>query len=346
MTTAPATLDAPTAAATSAAPTIRQQIRAYLNVVLAADTTQSAAALLQVDRARMLKAVHGADLVAGVYAEWLREHQDAALKDTAPLTSFDELSMACAPIPRWTRDMHGFLCVCCAENQAQVRTTDDDADLCRICARRELALQPGEVRLLSHPAAHGHLMGPGLYTDGRARHQVPQIEVPLTDGSTARYTAGDIIAFASTYKGLTVDTDALSGDIARPQLQLTAHTTAEGHTFALTVVFDYDPTPQHGDGGGAAAYGFRLTTATLTDSRGRISAAGDLHELLDAITRGEPADTSTTTDKEIFMPVRETPTLTTVAPPAGRRSPSCRTRRSWTSRWWCGPTVSRSTPAS
>ncbi|GAA4931678.1 hypothetical protein HD597_012900 [Nonomuraea thailandensis] len=284
------TITRPHPARADQAASIARQIRAYLDRILAADTSESAAALLQVDQARMLKTMHGGDVVAWVYAAWLRDYHRAALPGVEPLTAWDDLCLAMAPIPRWNRDIHGFLCVGgCDDCFAQVAESDGFG-WCGPCARRLLEAEPSQVRPLPFPAAHHHLVHRGLLPEERAHFRAAELHARLTDDTTVTYIAGDATAFDHpAWMGMSLTSIQLSGDPDRPALHLTAHTGQHGHRFSIHATLAYDPTPDTSRPHGYPidAYGFRLATAELTDTNGHTTTVADLHELLDVIVCGE-----------------------------------------------------------
>lgn len=285
------TLTGPHPARADKVGSIAGQTRAYLDRILAADTTEPSAALLQCDQALMLKTMHGGDVVAWVYAAWLRDYHRAALPGVRPLTAWDDLCLAMAPIPRWNRDIHGFLCVGgCDDCFAQVAESDGFG-WCGPCARRLLEAEPSEVRPLPFPAAHHHLVHRGLLPEERAHFRAAELRARLTNDTTVTYIAGDAAAFDHpAWMGMAPANVQLTGEPDRPVMKLAARTVQDGHCFDIHADLHYDPAPDASRPYGypTQPYGFRLSGATLTDSRGNITTHADLYELLDAIVRGEP----------------------------------------------------------
>jgi hypothetical protein len=171
-------------------------LRGHLDLILAAPAPANhldcltgpardhAAAARQVDQVRILQLLFGCDEVAAAYRRWLDQALSEQAKTAVPLHSWDEIAIDSAPVGWGNRDVHGFLCVCCGGNCWQVILADGFPDrLCARCARRELALDPGQVWAPRLPPAHGHLEFPGLLPGEPHENS---IEVRLTDGTTRR----------------------------------------------------------------------------------------------------------------------------------------------------------------
>lgn len=253
-------------------------------------TDRAKAVSRQIDQVRILQLLHGRDEVAAAYSDWLDDNLREQVKTAKPLRSWNEVHLDIAPIPRWRRDRHGFLCwvsAGCDESFWQLLPVGGGSGdrMCKHCARAE-NLSPGEVWEPRLPAAHDALAYRGLMPEEAHENE---ITLKLTDGTDRSYGLGDTNAFlfAEGWMGLVVDQHQVNGTSEAPHMEIIGKTTKEGHQFSFLLTFDYDATPQ---GWRRSPYGFRFTSGTLTSSDGSSThAITDVVELLDTIDRGEAA---------------------------------------------------------
>jgi hypothetical protein len=232
----------------------------------------------QVRGVLVLHALHGRDEVAAAYEEWLDRDLARQAASAVPLTSWDQVPVAYCPVPAWTRDRYGHLCVICAEAVWQVVTVAGRDRMCKVCARREEQLAPGQVWLPRLPAVHAALGYPGLLPGEPADNH---LSVTLPGWSGRTYTLGDANPFCLPgLLGLDPDhqspPDAITGDPDAPRLEVTGRA-GDGVRFQAT--FRFDPAPQ---GWRAAPYGFRFAQGTLLAPDGRTTVFTDAFDLLSA----------------------------------------------------------------
>lgn len=245
-----------------------------------------AAVRRQAGRVTILKLLYGPEEVADVYTSWL----DTSLADqdaTAPgLTTWAQAGMSTAPLPRWTRDRHGFLCVGCGDNFWHLVSRGDvSSRWCKTCARELEGLRSEQVWIPRLSPMHHDIAFPGVLPD-EPYHNLMQVH---WNGSadTTEYVMGEADAFLSGYgwMGLTADEQSpLTGAIETPTMQAAGQTTQPGHRFAWTASFTYDRSP---DGWRQTPYGFRFVTGTLTSGHG-VSTFDDAFRMLDTIAAGNP----------------------------------------------------------
>ncbi|MFI1734971.1 hypothetical protein ACH40E_38310 [Streptomyces acidicola] len=226
---------------------------------------------VQMAWARALIAVHGHDRAASVYTEYAGRRQRTV---TATIGSWDNLVLTGRPIPRWNRDIHGFLCFSCCDTFATVIETHGDP-LCNRCAREHSAVET--TRPQWHAYSHGQFTFPGLMVEERKTGETLLI-ARYDDGETRKYVTGEaglLTEETSGLPGFTVLSIQTHGD-SRDTINLTIEARAEyrRRTVEILATFAYDPEPEGYDG---HAYGFRFVAARLAT---RYRALGQL-ELAD-----------------------------------------------------------------
>jgi len=115
---------------------------------------------IQTAWARALIAAHGRDRAASVYTEYADRRQGTV---TERVGSWDNLVLATSPIPRWRRDVHGFMCFGCTDSFATVTTPERDgyglAPAVAVLTRRRTPAEPRGLAAMetdrSRPAALG-----------------------------------------------------------------------------------------------------------------------------------------------------------------------------------------------
>ncbi|MEV5348918.1 hypothetical protein [Streptomyces achromogenes] len=242
---------------------------------------------VQMAWARALVSVHGRDRAASVYAEYARRRQDTV---TTTVGSWDNLVLATKPIPRWTRDIHGFLCFSCIDTFATVVDADDEP-LCNRCARESADV--ATTRPKWHAYSHNQFQVPGLMGEERASGD-SQLLIRYQDGEERAYVTGEagLLADKTTFlPGVTVVSGQTHGD-SRDTINLTISARAEHQRRSTEILatFAYDPEPEQWEG---HAYGFRLVSARVT-ARSRqlgqldlaepaVTEHTDLYRLLDTL---------------------------------------------------------------
>ncbi|MCG0065996.1 hypothetical protein L0F81_22310 [Streptomyces tricolor] len=242
---------------------------------------------IQMAWARALVAVHGRDRAASVYTKYAGRRQRTV---TATIGSWANLVLATKPIPRWDRDIHGFLCFSCVDTFATVVDADDE-QLCNRCAREHSAVET--TRPLWHAYSHSKFQFPGLMAEERTTSE-SQLLIRYQDGEERAYVTGEAALLAektSPLPGFTVVSGQTHGD-SRDTINLTVETRAERQRRSVEILatFAYDPEPEQWEG---HAYGFRFVSARLT-ARSRqlgqldladptVTEHTDLYRLLDAL---------------------------------------------------------------
>jgi hypothetical protein len=250
------------------------------------DMSEEAKAV-QMAWARALIAVHGYDRSASVYTEYAGRRQRTV---TETVGSWDNLVLACSPIPRWDRDIHGFMCFCCVDTFATVVTADDEP-LCNRCAREHADVQT--TRPQWHAYSHTQFQFPGLMGPERETGE-SKLLIRYQDGQERAYVTGEaglLSERTSPLPGFTVLSAQTHGD-SRDTINLTIEARAEHARRSVEVLatFAYDPEAEQWEG---HPYGFRFTSARLT-TRSRtlghldtveptITEHTDLYRLLDTL---------------------------------------------------------------
>ncbi|WP_430786891.1 hypothetical protein [Actinoplanes sp. G11-F43] len=281
---------------TTTLPSRRAQVRDRLIPILAElplrgpreESPDPAAVLRQAGRVTILKLLYGLEEVAEVYTSWLDTslaEQDAT---ATGLATWSEAGMPTAPLPRWTRDRHGFLCVGCGENfWTLVSRGDVSSRWCKTCARDLAELRSEQVWIPRRSPLHHDIAFPGVLPDERYDNLLPvnwNGSIDITE-----YVMGEADAFLAGYGWMGLATSdepsPLTGDLEAPTLKAAGQTTKPGHRFAWTASFAYDRGP---NGWRKTPYGFRLVTGTLTSDHG-VSTFDDAFTMLDTIAAGNNA---------------------------------------------------------
>lgn len=242
---------------------------------------------VQMAWARALAAVHGYDRAASVYTEYASRRQNTV---TATIGSWNNLVLATSPIPRWDRDIHGFLCFSCIDTFATVVAVDDE-QMCNRCAREHAAAET--TRPQWHAYSHRQFAFPGLMGEERKTGETKLI-IRYHDGDERTYVTGEaglLTEGTSPLPGFTRVAAHTHGD-SRDIINLTIEARAEHQRRSVEILatFAYDPEPEGYDG---HAYGFRFVSARLT-ARSRklgqleladptVTEHTDLYQLLDAL---------------------------------------------------------------
>ncbi|WP_017238185.1 hypothetical protein [Streptomyces sp. SS] len=242
---------------------------------------------LQMAWARALVAVHGHDRAASVYTEYASRRQNTI---TTTVGSWDNLVLATKPIPRWDRDIHGFLCFSCIDTFATV-ATDDDEQLCNRCAREHTDAKTAQPRW--HAYSHTQFQYPGLMGEARKGSETSLI-IRYQDGEERTYVTGEAGLLSKTISSLPNFTAAsvqTHGD-SRDTINLTVEARAEHQrrTVDILATFAYDPESELWE---SHSYGFRFVSARLT-TRSRklgqldiaeptVTEHTDLYRLLDTL---------------------------------------------------------------
>ncbi|MFD8621702.1 hypothetical protein [Streptomyces sp. NPDC059513] len=250
------------------------------------DMTEEAKTL-QTAWARALIAVHGYDRAASVYTQYARRRQNTV---TETVGSWGNLVLACSPIPRWDRDIHGFMCFSCADIFSTVVAADGDP-LCNRCAREHSSVET--TRPQWHAYSHSQFQFPGLMGEERKRGE-SKLLIRYQDNEERAYVTGEAALLAegtSPLPGFTAVSGQTHGD-SRDTISLTLEARAEHQRRAAEVLatFVYDPEPEQWEG---HAYGFRFISARLTTRArklGHLDTAApaitehtDLYQLLDTL---------------------------------------------------------------
>ncbi|MBT2469361.1 hypothetical protein J7E97_16120 [Streptomyces sp. ISL-66] len=242
---------------------------------------------VQMAWARALVAVHGHDRAAAVYAEYAGRRQDTV---TATVGSWGNLVLACSPIPRWDRDIHGFMCFSCIDTFATVVAADDE-QLCNRCAREHADVET--TRPLWHAYSHSRFQFPGLMGEERKTGE-SKLLIRYQDGEERAYVTGEaglLTEGISPLPGFTPVSAQTHGD-SRDTISLTVEARAEHarRSVEILATFTYDPEPQQWEG---HPHGFRFVSARLTTRSRRlghldiadpaVTEHTDLYRLLDTL---------------------------------------------------------------
>ncbi|MGW3491515.1 hypothetical protein [Streptomyces sp. NPDC001054] len=237
--------------------------------------------------ARALVAVHGYDRAASVYMEYADRRQNTVAESVG---AWGNLVLACSPIPRWDRDIHGFLCFSCVDTFSTVVAADGDP-LCNRCAREHADAETARPQW--HAYSHSRFQFPGLMGEERKTGE-SKLLIRYQDGEERGYVTGEAALFTertNPLPGFTAVSGQTHGD-SRDAISLTLEARAEHQrrTAEVHATFAYDPEPEPWEG---HAYGFRFVSARLsTRSRklGHLDIADpaitehtDLYQLLDAL---------------------------------------------------------------
>ncbi|MEV6456541.1 MULTISPECIES: hypothetical protein [Streptomyces] len=241
----------------------------------------------QIAWARALISVHGQDRTASVYASYARRRQDTV---TATVGSWSNLVLASSPIPRWSRDTHGFMCYRCIDVFATVVDADGEP-LCNLCAR-EVA-DVSTTRPQWHAYSHSQFEFHGLLGDER-RTGESRMLVRYQDGEERAYVIGEaglLTELTSSLPGFTAEPAQTYGE-SRDTISLAIQARAEHQrrTAEVYATFAYDPEVEPWEG---HPYGFRFVSARVT-TRSRqlghldlaepsITEHTDIHQLLDTL---------------------------------------------------------------
>jgi hypothetical protein len=285
----------------SAMPTLvklsrRALVREHLNRIIAAGPLHAHRDHHVPDRAvfdrqhqhlDILTRLYGAEEIAAAYMSWLDTELAEQVKTATGFTSWNEIPMSTAPLPRWNRDRHGFLCVGCGDSFWMILPLGSSGieRWCKKCARDLEGLNPTEVWEPRLPAIGGHIAFPGLMPD-EPHDNVLQV---TWNGKPEMhdYVAGEASAFLAGdgWMGMTADEGRrLYGEIATPSLDTSGTANVDGREIMWTATFAYDLTPQ---GWRKSPYGFRLVTGTISSTAG-VSTFDDAFDMLDAIATGGP----------------------------------------------------------
>ncbi|MFJ2833592.1 hypothetical protein ACIPC1_39645 [Streptomyces sp. NPDC087263] len=237
--------------------------------------------------ARALVAVHGYDRAASVYTEYVGHRQRSV---TETIGAWDNLVLTGRPIPRWDRDIHGFLCFSCVDTFATVIAADGDP-LCNRCAREHSALETTRPQWRAY--SHSQFVFPGLMGEERKTGETKLI-IQYQDGEKRMHVTGEaglLTEGTSSLPGFTSVSGQTHGD-SRDTINLTVEARAEHvrRSVEILATFAYDPEPEQWEG---HAYGFRFVSARLT-ARSRklghldiadpvITEHTDLYQLLDTL---------------------------------------------------------------
>lgn len=213
---------------------------------------------VQLAWARALVSVHGHDRAASVYTEYAGRRQRTV---TESIGSWDNLVLTGRPIPRWDRDIHGFLCFSCVDTFSTVVAADDDP-LCNRCAREHSPVETTRPQWRAY--SHGEFTFPGLMGEERKTGETLLI-ARYDDGEERKYVTGEAALLTeqtSPLPGFTVLSTQTHGD-SRDTINLTFEARAEHQRRSVDILatFAYDPQPEGYDG---HAYGFRFVSARLT----------------------------------------------------------------------------------
>jgi len=235
-----------------------------------------------------LIAVHGPDRAASVYTTYADRRQSTV---TATVGSWDNLVLTGRPIPEWDRDIHGFLCFCCADKLATVIAADD-SHLCNRCAREHTVVET--TRPLWRAYGHSQFVFPGLMGEERTKSETVLLVQYQDDGETRRYVTGEaglLTQETGTLPGFSVISTRTHGD-SRDTISLTIEARAERRRRSTEILatFTYDPEAERFDG---HPYGFRFVAARVT-ARSRklgqleladptVTEHTDLYRLLDTL---------------------------------------------------------------
>ncbi|GAB1646862.1 hypothetical protein [Krasilnikovia sp. MM14-A1259] len=274
----------------------RAQVREHLSRIIAAaplrasrdDHVDLAVYDRQVQQLEILWLLFGRDEVAEFYSSWLSDEIAEQAKTAIGLTSWSDAPMSTAPIPRWNRDRHGFLCVGCGDSFWHLASLNVSLDRwCKSCARDLEELQPSEVWEPRRPDIHGNLEFPGLLPDEPRDNM---LHVQVTAGPPMDLVLGEANAFllAEGWMGLTADENRqLGGPFDAATMDATGTAApAGGPEFMWTASFVYDRSPQ---GWHKTAYGFRLVTGTLSSAAG-VQSFDDAFQMLDTIALSAKRD--------------------------------------------------------
>lgn len=250
------------------------------------DMTQGAKDV-QMAWARALVAVHGYDRAASVYTEYAGRRQRTV---TETIGAWANLVLTGRPIPRWDRDIHGFLCFSCVDTFSTVIAADGDP-LCNRCAREHSPVETTRPQWRAY--SHNQFTFPGLMSEARKTGETLLI-ARYDDGEKRKYVTGEaglLTEETSSLPGITVLSTQTHGD-SRDTINLTVEATAEHqrHGVDILATFAYDPEPEGYDG---HAYGFRFVSARLTARTRKlghldiadptITEHTDLYQLLDTL---------------------------------------------------------------
>ncbi|MEU0074089.1 hypothetical protein ABZ027_31810 [Streptomyces sp. NPDC006332] len=242
---------------------------------------------VQMAWARALVAVHGHDRAASVYTEYASRRQRTV---TESIGSWDNLVLTGRPIPRWDRDIHGFLCFSCLDTFATVIAADGDP-LCNRCAREHSPVET--TRPQWHAYSHSQFTFPGLMGEERKTGET-KLLIRYQDDEERAYVTGEAGLFTEEISPLPgfISVSAQTHGDSRDTINLTVEARAERlrRSVEILATFTYDPEPERYDG---HDYGFRFVSARLTTrSRklGQLDTADptvtehtDLYQLLDTL---------------------------------------------------------------
>lgn len=243
---------------------------------------------VQMASARALIAVHGHDRAASVYSEYAGRRQRTV---TEPVGSWSNLVLNTKPIPRWDRDIHGFLCFSCVDTFASVVDADGEPR-CNRCAR-EYGGPVESVRPQWHAYSHSRFLFPGFAAEEGKKGE-SAIVVRYADGEERHYTTGEAGLFVegtSSLPGFTRASGRTHGD-SRDTINFTIEARAERQRRSVDILatFTYDPQSEVWE---RHPYGFRFTAARLTTRHRRlgqlelaapaVTEHTDLYQLLDAL---------------------------------------------------------------
>jgi hypothetical protein len=242
---------------------------------------------VQLAWARALVAVHGHDRTASVYTEYAGRRQRTV---TESIGSWDNLVLTGRPIPRWDRDIHGYLCFSCVDTFSTVIAADGDP-LCNRCAREHSPVETTRPQWRAY--SHSQFTFPGLMGEERKTGETLLI-ARYEDGEERKYVTGEaglLTEGTSSLPRLTMVSNQTHGD-SRDAISLTFEARAEHQRRSVDILatFAYDPEPEGYDG---HAYGFRFVSARLTTryrplgqldlAEPTVTEHTDLYQLLDTL---------------------------------------------------------------
>lgn len=239
----------------------------------------------QLKQLEILTRLYGADEVAAAYTSWLDSELAEQVKAAAGFESWEQIPMSTAPLPRWNRDRHGFLCVGCGDSFWTILPLGSTGieRWCKKCGRDVAGLDPTQVWEPRLPSIAGHIAFPGLMPDEQHDNL---LQVTWNGKSEVHdYICGEATAFLASdgWMGLTVDEgQRLYGEIEAPSLDASGTATVDGREIMWTATFAYDLTPQ---GWRKSPFGFRLVTGTISSTAG-VSTFDGAFRMLDTIASG------------------------------------------------------------
>ncbi|WP_435111629.1 hypothetical protein [Nocardiopsis synnemataformans] len=242
--------------------------------------------------ARCLIAAHGTELAASVYSDYADERQRALAKTHPGLTSWKQVKLSWSPVPAWSSDVHGYLCVVCGDAVPNVIHRTEMEAYCRPCAR-QYTESPSELApLWAGQGVYDVFATPGRVLPEHKAAEDARVEVhfPHDPVETRTYVVGEYGVFTPQMSGLpnlTLSHTELNGE-SRDWIGLFAEATTEheGRGFSIAASFGYDPDP---DAYAHHPYGFRFRAARVTPTHTSPALPTEhthLHQMLDQVLTG------------------------------------------------------------